>query len=596
MKEFIEKLQFSIDKTIKGLNIMCEVNRKEFFILLIANLMLGLLPPLNLYIYKLFIDELSQIISSENYIFNNLFLILLIYVSMKILTRIILQIKDYISFKFFTEMDKYFTNNITRKISRISMEDFESTETYNLIQMSYENSLVKNKQVLEITMDLIKSIITFTGVSLIIIQLSLICFILCIISVIPIFYNEMVVLESMYEEYNKQFSGLRYIQKLKLNLINYNWLIETKIFNSADYILKKIIQIYDKNLSNNLKIKLKYLKKANILIWIDEIIVGIISVIIIKISIEKKGSIGSIILYFQSANTLKETVSNILSSFQGSYENSLYLDKYFSLMGIKEDITEGEVLGELEKVHFENVFFKYPDSEEMVIRNFNFIFKSNRSYGIVGMNGAGKTSLIKLLAGLYKPSDGKIYANDIDYDLINKKQYYKKINLVQQDFNKYPLSIRENISIGNKNLSNEKLATDNEIKYIMDKVDLSKKIQSMNFDKILSKDMDEGVEISGGEWQKLAIMRAIYKPKDILILDEPTASIDSLSEANLFNNLKKMDKIKIKILITHRLINLKFVDEILVLDDGELIDYGTHDYLIENNKLYKDLYNSQFNI
>ena len=174
MKEFIEKLQFSIDKTIKGLNIMCEVNRKEFFILLIANLMLGLLPPLNLYIYKLFIDELTQIISSENYIFNNLFLILLIYVSMKILTRIMLQIKDYISFKFFTEMDKYFTNNITRKISRISMEDFESTETYNLIQMSYENSLVKNKQVLEITMDLIKSIITFTGVSLIIIQLSLI--------------------------------------------------------------------------------------------------------------------------------------------------------------------------------------------------------------------------------------------------------------------------------------------------------------------------------------------------------------------------------------------------------------------------------------
>lgn len=238
---------------------------------------------------------------------------------------------------------------------------------------------------------------------------------------------------------------------------------------------------------------------------------------------------------------------------------------------------------------FENVSFSYPGTDLEILINISFTVKSGEKIGIVGLNGSGKTTLIKLLCRLYEPTSGRILLNGIDIKTMPLAGYSKLIGIVLQDFCLFAYSVRENIVFD----------TECDVQRLSDcigKIGLSTKIESLpnRIDTSIYKTLDDGgVEFSGGEGQKLALARAIYKDARILVLDEPSSALDPIAEYELFSKLADISDGKITFFISHRLSSTKFCDRIFVISDNTVAECGTHDELIDKGEIYADLFRSQ---
>lgn len=240
-------------------------------------------------------------------------------------------------------------------------------------------------------------------------------------------------------------------------------------------------------------------------------------------------------------------------------------------------------------IEFRNVTFAYPGSGQKILDNLSFTIQQGEKIGIAGLNGSGKTTLVKLLCRLYDPTEGNIYLNGIDIRRIPHGKYTALIGIVLQDFCLFAYSVRENIVFG-KNADEEKLKT------CIRQSGLSAKISALpkGVETVVYKRLDdEGIEFSGGEGQKLALARAIYKNSGILVLDEPTSALDPIAEYELFTKLSAISRGKTALFISHRLSSTRFCDRIFVLSGGGIAEMGSHEKLMEKRGIYAELFSSQ---
>ena len=237
-------------------------------------------------------------------------------------------------------------------------------------------------------------------------------------------------------------------------------------------------------------------------------------------------------------------------------------------------------------ISFKNVSFKYPNSEEFVLKNVNLHIANNEKIAIVGGNGAGKTTLIKIMLGLYFPTEGEVYINGRNSKNIDNEERSNIFSVVFQDFSKFCLTIDENLSLNDCGKAKNKEA------FGLDKIEQH---LSKGRDSIVGKDYGDGVDLSGGEWQRIAIARAFQKEKEVLIFDEPTASLDPVAEVELYKTIDKVNENKdnIMIYITHRLGLTRNVDRIIVLENGVIVEDGKFDELMSLKGYYYRLFQSQ---
>lgn len=273
---------------------------------------------------------------------------------------------------------------------------------------------------------------------------------------------------------------------------------------------------------------------------------------------------------------------------------------FFTLLNIPCEKKEAIFNPYFKKIEFKNVSFKYPLSDKLVIKNFSFCFNAGNTYGFVGLNGSGKTTLIKLLLGFYSSYEGEILIDGIDMREFNLETYHHYVSSVFQDFIQYPFTAAENIGLGDASL----FIINGTIEYIKENETIKNAalfaqadefIQGLSnrYETVLGKEWQNGTQISIGQWQKIAIARAAVKNSKLLIFDEPTASIDPISEYEFFKSIKELAKNKLCILVTHRFANIKAADTILVFSDGELVQTGNHQALFNIEGLYKRLYTMQ---
>lgn len=301
-------------------------------------------------------------------------------------------------------------------------------------------------------------------------------------------------------------------------------------------------------------------------------------------------------MYVTAVTNVDNSIKSTLNNMAQLYSNNLYIENLFYVLDLKPiilDKKEPKILknGITNCIEFKNVSFKYPGTNKYVLKNVNFKLKVNQNCALVGLNGCGKTTVIKLLTRLYEPTEGGIFIDGININEFSLDSLYKCINVVFQDFMKYPFTVKENIGFGDiENLDD------------MDRIELSAKkanaykfIQSLEnkFDTRLEKLWSNGVELSLGQWQKLAISRAFMSNSSILILDEPTASVDAETEYELFKNFKELVGNQTSILISHRFSTVRMADLIIVLNEGAVIEKGTHKSLMLKKGLYSRLYNMQ---
>ena len=266
-----------------------------------------------------------------------------------------------------------------------------------------------------------------------------------------------------------------------------------------------------------------------------------------------------------------------------------YVNDYFRLIDAPL-ITEGEqspkIDGQVEIV-FDHVTFRYPNTDVDIYKDFSFTIHKGERLAIVGINGAGKSTLVKLICGLYEPNEGHIYINGIDIREWNKQALYDLYSTVFQDFNILAFTLRENVTCKNEN------SDDDKVREVLERVGLGKKLSSLDkgLDQMMLKVIDEqGTDFSGGERQKLAIARALYKDAPMIIMDEPTAALDALAEAEIYESFSSLVEGKTAIYISHRLASTKFCDKIALFDKDGVKEYGTHEELMEKQGLYYDMF------
>lgn len=303
-------------------------------------------------------------------------------------------------------------------------------------------------------------------------------------------------------------------------------------------------------------------------------------------------SIGSIVKYVSCVVLLVSSFEKLIENIQNMFQNNVYLKTYFSFFDIPSNMSNGTLMqgSKNYKLEFINVSFKYPNSDSYALRNVSFEFKIGERLAIVGMNGSGKTTFIKLLCRLYDPTEGKIMLNDIDIREYDYRHYLSLLSVVFQDFTLFSFSLAQNVA-GSVDYDQTKVIT------CLKKTGFGDRLAEMpnDIDTYLYQDFDDkGIEISGGEAQKIAISRALYKNTPFIILDEPTASLDPIAEYEIYSKFNEIIGNKTTIFVSHRMSSCCFCDDIAVFHKGELIQRGNHDALLadESGKYY-ELWNAQ---
>ncbi|MHC9411901.1 ABC transporter ATP-binding protein [Clostridium perfringens] len=305
-------------------------------------------------------------------------------------------------------------------------------------------------------------------------------------------------------------------------------------------------------------------------------------------------SIGDFTMYFSTINGFGDWMKGILDDLANIKAQNMYLDDMREFLEIKsenKEKTKDIPIDSSYEIEFKNVSFKYPKTDKYIYKNLSLKIKKGQRLAIVGINGAGKTTFVKLLCRLYEPTSGEILINGVNIKDFSKEEYYKILSVVFQDIKTFAFTVAENVSLENlEDVDREKVL------HCIEKAGVGDKINSLQkgIDTSLLKILDgEGVELSGGENQKLALARALYKNGKIVILDEPTSALDAVAEYNIYKGFDELIGDKTAIYISHRLASTKFCDVIAFFENGEIVEYGTHEELLKKNGKYSDMFNIQ---
>lgn len=374
--------------------------------------------------------------------------------------------------------------------------------------------------------------------------------------------------------------GFDYKAAKDIRIYNFQPLIEGEMNTSASEILYYF--------QAERKVKGRYFGLNNILIHLQ---LCFVYAILIWEFIRSPFSIGSLFLYVSTVALLSTTLSlffNVLGQLRSICR---HFYPYLSYISIPEydKVKETFIINDRFDIEFKNVSFQYPDKATPTLKNINFRFNGQKRLAIVGENKAGKTTLIKLLTKLYKPTTGEILVNGHNINEINDEEYHKFISVVFQDFNIFSFTIKENVSFDSD-------AEEAKARLALKKADFPDKILIMRngIDTMVNKFFEpDGIELSGAENQQLALARAIYKDAPLVILDEPTSSLDRYKEFDIYRNFDRAIGDSKVLYTTHRISSCKFADHIIVLEKGEIVEEGTHERLIKKQGKYFELFSVQ---
>lgn len=581
------KIKKVFEITFEITKIMFQFRKWLFFLLLFLNLILSVIP----FVSILISQNLINIIQIRNKSVYVLLFIGVLYIGVKILNALLASLNSYLSQYYseylFLNLNKLFLD----KCNQLNYDDFENSETYDKLQRAEQNIGVRTLSLVNNLITLFSNLIGFI-ISLVILSKwhnwSLIGFI-----ILPIISFKYFISINEFEQ--KIIRSRTDIERkswyLTFLMIKDYYIKEVKIYRLTDYLMTKYMKLKNKIFKQNILIA----RKKSIFSFVYKLSNTLFSsIIVIKALIETylgKILVGNFMTYINTTSMIETNISNTVSTILSIYSDCLYCDYILEFFKIADSCVQNkENLQKIDKIDFielKNVSFKYPNREVFALKNFSFKFKKNKIYSIVGENGSGKSTLIKLLTGLYTNYTGDIFINGINLRYIDKEYLTDQMGVIFQDFNQYEFSVNENIGVGDINNSNiEKIRAVSKISGA-DKFILK---LPQKYEQQLGNWFKYGIQLSGGQWQKIAVSRALMRNVGCYILDEPTAALDPSSEYSFYNNFKRNINNSIGILVTHRFTNAKMSDEIIVMADGKLIEHGTHKNLMKNKKIYYQLY------
>lgn len=319
---------------------------------------------------------------------------------------------------------------------------------------------------------------------------------------------------------------------------------------------------------------------------------GGILYLLVKYLLVGEISVGAFVAVYNSIGMLFSKMEEFISRVIGNISLDFGLVRNFlRFLDMKSDDRPNKEFDKKADITATNVSFRYPNMDRDVVCNLNFTIKKGETVAIVGENGAGKTTLVKLITGLYKPTDGYVKIGDTNVNEVSYRSLFHRVSGVFQKYQRYAITLKENVMISEFDKTFDQDEVENVLR--MNDIDLNNQdIFPDGLETMLSREFN-GVDLSGGQWQRIAIARGFFRDSDIIVLDEPTAAIDPLEESWIYSKFAKMAKDKTAIIVTHRIGSAKIADTIIVMKDGEIAETGSHEQLLSSGGLYADMYHAQ---
>lgn len=577
----------------KGIVILWNTSRMYLILIIIVSIFSGIIGPLNAIVYQKFLDKIVDMIKVNMWLESGLFLLVL-FTIFTLLGYIFNGILQYIKQVFSDKLDLHITDSILNKSMKFTMETFDNVKIYNHINMAITQTSQNCLSLLDAISECIYALIKGFAFIFIIVRFNWIIVVISILSALPLLYISIKTNSYWYDIFYNRSEKLRLINYLKMILIKNENIKEIKLYNAGLKILKIIKDNFSKFIENDKKARKSILIKKMFSQSVDEIVSLFIKLWILILAISNGNSLGMIVLYFNSQENLKVSINELLNQFSVLHNSLLYLksvdviDK--TVVQTNSNSTNFNPL--FSKIEFKNISFKYPGRSELVLNNISLKFEKGKTYSIVGFNGSGKTTLIKLLLRLYRPTEGKILIDNIDIEKMDIDTYYDNISAIFQDFIKYPFDVFNNIVIRNTMPNENTLDLFN---HAIDLADIRELIDSLpqKENTLLMRDWADGIDVSQGQWQKIAIARCFFNNSVISILDEPFSSIDAEAENRIISGINHEKGNKLTIFVTHRFSSISLADQIIVMKNGEVVEHGEHKDLIMNKNLYYKLYTTQ---
>src|SRR3989344_6079021 len=479
-------------------------------------------------------------------------------------------------------------------MSELDIAHFEDPETQNLIIKAGQGYTWRIHDFVKNIIFFATSLGTFFGAFLVLLPLGFWMPIIMTLAILPRFWLRSKYSRVAWSVYNQKIPESKELLYISDLLDDPASVKELRIFQAAPALTLKMEKLQNYIFESVKKPLNQYLSSFYFPAILEVVVLGLLIYSKLPDTVAGIITVGSFTFYMQMLDRISSSSQKMVGELNDIYDGNLYIGYYFDVLRLPRLIEEkhdSHVFSEIKppKIEFQNVSFTYHGGSE-VLKDVSFKIESGEHLAIVGPNGAGKTTLIKLLLRFYYPSEGKILINDIDLRDIKLSHWYKFTGTLFQDFVKFHLSIKENILLGNADTIDE-----NKMKEAARKSGADEFIEKFpkGYNQRLGKRFEDAVELSIGQWQKLALARAFYEEAPVLILDEPTSAIDAEAEAEIFNNLDKLYKDKSLILVSHRFSTVKNADKIIVLKEGSIIETGSHQSLMKDKGIYANMFTKQ---
>lgn len=552
---------------------------------LLNSVLTAIIVPANTVLLQRIVDDILILLQENrfHFILNTHLVIFIAGVFSEVLLT---GLDRYVEIRFDMQITDRLEKEIVRKYRKLDYSCYEDPQTYDSISRISQNPGEKIRMIFWKLCEMVRIIILLIGYLLIFQQASPLLVGIFLLFLPPMLYENYKAGCLWYDLYSRQTADERKIAYYERLLTGKTSLAELKIYQATDYIeklwKKQSSKLRKEKEETLIRVEKTLLRKSTFsALWYlcsgGFLLYGVIT---------GRISVSMFLVLFQTILNIVDTVNGLLETF-GNFSREIqemsYLHSFFALKNIPE--RKGCIDRPVRRIRFEHVCFSYPNAGTETLHDISFELDLSKSTAIVGENGSGKTTIIKLLCGLYQPTSGRILFDEYDIRNLNNGEIGKAIKVVFQDFFQYELTIRENIGFGNL----ARISHDLELQEVLDAVHLEE-LKKLGLDTSLGKLEHEGIDLSRGQWQRLAVGRIFLNDTGYAVLDEPTASVDPVSEYNMYQLFYLLLRSRGSLMISHRLASAKMADHILVLKNGTIAEQGNHTELMKNQELYHELF------